>query len=250
MAQISLKKFKKGQAYKAARTRQGITVRHKGGRAKRLYRKVDFKRLKFDTKGTIKEIVYDPNRSARLALVFYEDGSKGLILAAHSLSVGDEVVSSQNKVALRVGNRMPLKYIPSGTQVYNLEFQPGKGGQIVRSAGAAAQVMGKEGKLIGVKLPSGQVRLFPQDALATIGQVGNLEHGARKLGKAGVARYLGRRPTVRGTAMSADAHPHGGGEGRTGTGGPPKTPWGKVAHGKKTRKKKKPSNKFIIKRAS
>lgn len=250
MKQDPLKRLKKGQTYKAGRTRAGITVRHKGGRAKRLYRLVDFKRLKFDVKAKVEQIVYDPNRSARLALIVYEDGSRSLILAPHSLSVGDEVISSREKLDLRIGNRMPLKYIPPGTQVYNLEFQPGKGGQLVRSAGTAAQVMGKEGKWVGVRLPSGEVRRFPQEALATIGQVGNLEHGARKLGKAGLARHLGRRPTVRGTAMSADAHPHGGGEGRTGTGGPPKTPWGKIAHGKKTRKKKKPSNKFIIKRAS
>lgn len=247
MARKINKKLIKGQRYKAGRGLKGITVRHKGGRAKRLYRYVDLNRsAKLNVSGRVTDIIYDPNRSARLALIQYEDGDKALILAPHSLKVGDKLKTSRANLPLKPGNRMPLEYIPSGTQVYNLEFQPGKGGQLVRSAGTAAQVMGKEGGKVGVKLPSGEIRLFPLKAMATVGQLSNIEHSSRKLGKAGLSRHLGRRPSVRGTAMPAGAHPHGGGEGRTGTGRPPKTPWGKLARGKKTRKKNKQSDKFII----
>lgn len=242
------RKLIKKVPYKAGRTRQGIMVRHKGGRAKRLYRDIDFKSRKFDIKAQVKEIVYDPNRTSNIALIVYKDGEKAFILAPHSLKLGDEVAASRSALPVKTGNRMPLKYIPSGTQVFNIELKPGKGAQAVRSAGAAAQVRGEESGKIGVKLPSGEVRLFPAESLATIGQVGNVDHRTRILGKAGRARHLGRRPTVRGTAMSAGAHPHGGGEGRTGEGRIPKTPWGKPARGVKTRKKKKPSSKFIIKR--
>lgn len=224
-------------------------MRHKGGQAKRQYRVVDFNRTaKLDIEGRVKHIEYDPNRSARVALVVYTDGEKCYILAPHNLSVGDTVMASRKKLPFRPANRMPLEFIPSGTRVYNVEFQPEKGGQLVRTAGSSAQVMGKEGKYVGVKLPSKEVRLFPAKALATIGQLSNIEHSARELDKAGRSRHKGRRPTVRGTAMSAGDHPHGGGEGRGYIGGSPQTPWGKHAYGKKGRRKKKKSNKFIVKR--
>ncbi len=223
-----------------------ITSRRRGGGHKRHYRIIDFKRNKHDIPGRISSIEYDPNRSARIALVVYADGEKRYILAPEGLRVGDEVMAGENP-PLKPGNALPLRNIPQGALVHNLEFKPGKGGQIVRSAGTSAQIMAKEGDYITLKLPSGETRLFHQDCYATMGEVGNKDHENVELGKAGRSRWLGRRPKVRGVVMNPHDHPMGGGEGRTSGGGHPRSPWGWQTKGKKTRKSK-PSDKYIVKR--
>ena len=236
----------------AGRNKQGrITVRHQGGGNKVKYRIIDFKRNKKDIPARVATIEYDPNRSAFIALLFYADGEKRYIIAPLGLKVGDTVIASDKEhTDIQVGNALPLKNIPVGTLIHNIELKVGRGGQIVRSAGNAAQLMAKEGNKAQVRLPSGEVRLFPLDAMATIGSVGNVDHENVRIGKAGRKRHMGIRPTVRGVAMNPNDHPHGGGEGKSPVGMPaPLTPWGKVAKGIKTRKPKKYSNKYIIKRA-
>ncbi len=225
-----------------------ITVRHIGGGNKRKYRIIDFKRDKVDIPATVKTIEYDPNRSANIALVCYADGAKRYILAPVGLNVGDKIISS-TEADIKVGNALPLANIPVGTMVHNIEMQPGKGGQIARSAGMAAQLMAKEGKYATIKMPSGEMRYILLACKATIGQVGNLEHEIIRIGKAGKTRHMGVRPTVRGVVMNPCDHPHGGGEGKSPIGHPgPLTPWGKPALGYKTRKRKKASSKMIISR--
>ncbi|HLB48619.1 MAG TPA: 50S ribosomal protein L2 [Anaerolineales bacterium] len=224
-----------------------ITVRHRGGGHRRQLRVIDFKRDKMDIPAKVASIEYDPNRSARIALLNYADGERRYIIAPLNLKVGDTVIASAN-AEIRSGNTLPISNIPVGTLIHNIEMQAGKGGQIARSAGTAAQLLAKEGEYAQVRLPSGEVRLIPQKCLATIGEVGNLDHSNIKLGKAGRKRHLGIRPTVRGTAMSPRDHPHGGGEGRQPTGMPgPKSPWGKPTRGKKTRHNAL-TDKFIVKR--
>jgi large subunit ribosomal protein L2 len=226
-----------------------ITVRHRGGGHKRRYRIIDFKRNKFDCRAEVIAIEYDPNRSARIALLQYEDGEKRYIIAPLGLKVGD-VIGNGKLAELRPGNALEIRDIPVGTQVHNIELLPGKGGQLARSAGVSAQLLAKEGMYAQVRMPSGEVRLIHERCMATIGQVGNTDHGNIKLGKAGRKRWLGWRPTVRGTAMDPNSHPHGGGEGRSGIGMPgPKTPWGKPALGKRTRKNKR-TDRFIVRRRS
>ncbi len=226
-----------------------ITVRHRGGGHRRRYRIIDFKRNKFDSRATVIAIEYDPNRSARIALVQYEDSEKRYIIAPLGLKVGD-VIGNGDLAILRPGNAMPIREIPVGTQIHNIELQAGKGGQLVRSAGTSAQLLAKEGTYAQVRMPSGEVRLIHERCMATIGQVGNTDHGNVKLGKAGRSRWLGWRPAVRGTAMDPNSHPHGGGEGRSGIGmAAPKTPWGKPALGKKTRVNKR-TDRFIVRRRS
>lgn len=224
-----------------------ITVRHRGGGHKRQYRRIDFKRDKLDIPAKVATIEYDPNRSARIALLHYLDGEKRYILAPRKLAVGDTVISTE-KADIKPGNCMPLKSIPLGQHVHNIEMKIGKGGQIVRSAGGYAQLMAKEGKYALLKLPSGEVRMIHQDCKATLGQVSNVEHENTSLGKAGRKRWLGRRPKVRGVAMNPVDHPMGGGEGKSSGGRHPCTPWGKPTKGYKTRKKKKDSNRFIVKK--
>jgi len=214
-----------------------ITVRHRGGGHKRKFRIIDMKRDKVGVAGVVQSIEYDPNRSARIALVQYEDGEKRYILATHGLKVGDRLFAGPDAELIR-GNALPLSEIPVGTQIHNVELQPGRGAQLARSAGASAQLMAKEGDRAQVRLPSGEVRIVSTRCVATIGQVGNLDHGLVKLGKAGRTRHLGIRPTVRGSAMTPRDHPHGGGEGKAPIGGQPQTPWGKPAMGKKTRRRK------------
>ena len=233
----------------AGRNAQGkITVRHKGGGQKRKYRIIDFKRTKDGIPATVTAIEYDPNRTANIALLTYADGEKRYIIAPHKLNVGDVVYSGEG-ADIKVGNALPLKNIPVGTVIHNIELKPGKGAQLVRSAGNAAQLMAKEDKYAQVRLPSGEVRLVSINCRATIGQVGNLDHENISIGKAGRKRHMGIRPTVRGSVMNPNDHPHGGGEGRSPIGRPsPVTPWGKPALGYKTRKKNKASDKFIIKR--
>lgn len=224
-----------------------VTVRHRGGGHKRKIRIVDFKRDKQDVPATVAAIEYDPNRTARLALLHYADGEKRYILAPLGLKVGDTVVSGTN-VDIRPGNTMPISNIPTGTLLHNIEMKVGKGGQIVRSAGSSAQLMAKEGDYAQIRLPSGEVRLIHQECCATIGQVSNVDHSNIRLGKAGRKRNMGIRPAVRGTAMNPNDHPHGGGEGRSGIGMPsPKTPWGKPTLGYKTRRNKT-TNKYIVRR--
>ncbi len=227
-----------------------LTVRHRGGGHKRLYRIIDFKRNKFDIPGKVIAIEYDPNRSARIALVEYPDKEKRYILAPLGLNVGDEIVSSRNpEVDIKVGNFLPLKYIPQGIMIHNIELAPGKGGQLVRTAGAYAQIVARDERFVHVRLPSGEVRLINSECLATVGQVGNIEHEELSLGKAGRVRWLGFRPTVRGAAMNPVDHPHGGGEGKSGQGNPhPVSAKGLPTKGYKTRKSGKYSDKFIIKR--
>lgn len=227
-----------------------ITVRHQGGGHKRMLRIVDFKRNLQDVPAKVLSIEYDPNRSARLALIEYPDKNKSYILAPLGLSIGDEVISSNQKdVEIKNGNCLLLRHIPSGTMIHNLELFKGKGGQIVRSAGSYAQIMAKEGEFAHVRLPSGEVRLVNLDCHATIGQLSNVEHESISVGKAGRSRWLGIRPTVRGLAMNPVDHPHGGGEGKSGQGNPhPVTPWGVPTKGYKTRRRGKHSDKFIIKR--
>lgn len=233
---------------RAGRNNQGrVTVRHRGGGHKRLYRIIDFRRDKHGIPARVDSIEYDPNRSARIALLVYADGEKRYILAPVGLKVGAQLMSGA-EAEVRVGNALPLRNIPLGTMVHNVELQPGKGGQMARSAGTAAQVLAKEGVYAQLRLPSGEVRRVPMDCLATIGQVGNTDHANITLGKAGRKRWLGWRPTVRGSAMDPRAHPHGGGEGRSPIGMPgPKTPWGKPALGYKTRTNKR-TDKFIVRR--
>ncbi|NTV30628.1 50S ribosomal protein L2 [candidate division WWE3 bacterium] len=231
----------------AGRSRGTISVRGQGGGNKRMYRLVDFKRYdKVNISGVVASLEYDPNRSAHIALVVYDDGEKRYILAPKGLQINDAVMNGEG-AKVRVGNALPLRDIPVGTEVHNLELNPGQGGKIVRSAGQVARVMAKEGALVHVKLPSGEIRLFNRECYATIGQLSNLEHARKKLGKAGASRHIGRRPKVRGTAMAAGDHPHGGGEGRTGAGRVARTVYGKLAHGVRTRKKNKISNKYIVK---
>jgi len=225
-----------------------ITVRHHGGGNKRKYRVIDFKRQKLDMPATVERIEYDPNRSAFIALVKYEDNTLSYILAPYGLKAGDVVISSAN-ADIKPGNCLPIANIPVGTVIHNVELQPGHGAQLVRSAGTAAQLMAKEGELAQVRLPSGEVRYVRTNCTACIGQVGNLEHENVHIGKAGRTRHMGIRPTVRGSVMNPNDHPHGGGEGRSPIGRPgPVTPWGKPALGYKTRKTKNPTNKFIVKR--
>ena len=225
-----------------------ITVRHRGGGNKRKYRVIDFKRQKQDMPATVQRIEYDPNRSAFIALIKYEDETLSYILAPYGLKAGDQVVSSAS-ADIKPGNCLPIANIPVGPVIHNVELQPGHGAQLVRSAGAAAQLMAKEGDLAQVRLPSGEVRYVRMNCTACIGQVGNLDHENVHIGKAGRTRHMGIRPTVRGSVMNPNDHPHGGGEGRAPVGRPgPVTPWGKPALGYKTRKGKNPTNKFIIKR--
>ena len=225
-----------------------ITVRHHGGGNKRKYRIIDFKRLKTDMPAYVQRIEYDPNRSAFIALVKYEDETLSYILAPNGLKAGDMVISSAN-ADIKPGNCLPIANIPVGTVIHNVELQPGHGAQLVRSAGTAAQLMAKEGELAQVRLPSGEVRYIRTNCTACIGQVGNLDHENVHIGKAGRTRHMGIRPTVRGSVMNPNDHPHGGGEGRSPIGrSGPVTPWGKPALGYKTRKTKNPTNKFIVKR--
>ena len=233
----------------AGRNNQGkITVRHHGGGSRRKYRIIDFKRNKVDVPATVKSIEYDPNRTANIALICYADGEKSYIIAPNGLKVGDVLMNGEN-AEVKVGNCLPLSAIPVGTEIHNIELYPGKGGQLVRAAGNVAQLMAKEGKYATLRLPSGEMRLVPLVCRATIGTVGNIEHGLVNIGKAGRKRNMGIRPTVRGSVMNPNDHPHGGGEGRAPVGRPgPCTPWGKPALGLKTRKKNKKSNKMIVRR--
>ena len=233
----------------AGRNNQGkITVRHRGGGAKKKYRIVDFKRRKDGISATVLGIEYDPNRTANIALICYEDGEKAYILAPEGLTDGMKVMNGP-EAEVRVGNCLPLSEIPVGTQIHNIELHPGKGGQLVRSAGNSAQLMAKEGRYATLRLPSGEMRMVLGECRASIGVVGNGDHNLINVGKAGRKRHMGIRPTVRGSVMNPNDHPHGGGEGKTGIGRPgPCTPWGKPALGLKTRKKNKASNKMIVRR--
>ena len=225
-----------------------ITVRHRGGGNKRKYRIIDFKRDKHDMFATVLRLEYDPNRSANIALLEYEDGERRYILAPVGLKAGDKVESGAN-ADIKEGNALPLSSIPVGTMIHNIELHPGNGAQLVRSAGTAAQLMAKEGNDAQIRMPSGEVRIVRTNCMATIGQVGNIDHANINIGKAGRKRHMGWRPTVRGSVMNPNDHPHGGGEGRAPVGRPgPVTPWGKPAMGYKTRKKKNPTSKFIVKR--
>ena len=232
---------------KAGRNNQGkITVRHNGGGHKKQYRIIDFKRNKDNVPAKVASVEYDPNRSANIALLHYADGEKRYIIAPKGLEVGGQVISGQD-VDIKVGNTLPLSKIPVGTLIHNIELKPGKGGQLVRSAGASAQVLGNEGKYILVRLKSGEVRMILATCRATIGEVGNEQYSLVNIGKAGRTRWLGKRPTVRGSVMNPNDHPHGGGEGRTSIGRKsPMSPWGKQTLGKKTRSTKARSNKFIV----
>ncbi|MCL7964017.1 MAG: 50S ribosomal protein L2 [marine benthic group bacterium] len=239
------KSLTEGLSKKSGRNHHGrLTSRRRGGGHKRRYRKIDFRRNKHGVPGTVKEIEYDPNRSARIALIGYADGEKRYILHPRGLEVGDVIVSGPGSEP-RLGNALPLKEIPLGTTVHAVEFVPGKGAQIGRSAGAAIQLIAKEGDMVTLRLPSTEVRMVRGDCLATLGQVGNTDHELVRSGKAGRSRWLGRRPKVRGVAMNPVDHPLGGGEGRSSGGRPPVSPWGK-AEGRKTRKKKKASNRMIV----
>ena len=239
---VSLKK-------NAGRNNQGkITVRHRGGGNRRKYRIIDFKRQKFDVEGTVKTLEYDPNRSAFIALVEYTDGEKAYIIAPEGLKVGDKVTAGAN-ADIKPGNALPLTAIPVGTFIHNVELYPGRGAQLARSAGNMAQLMAKENGLALLRLPSGELRNVPENCMATIGQVGNTDHENVKIGKAGRKRNMGWRPTVRGSVMNPNDHPHGGGEGKSPVGRPgPVTPWGKPALGYKTRKNNKSSDKLIVRR--
>jgi large subunit ribosomal protein L2 len=220
------------------RNNQGrLTVRHRGGGQKRFYRRIDFKRDKYDVPAKLATIEYDPNRSARVGLLFYADGEKRYMLVPNGLNVGDTVIAGPTAEA-RVGNALPLKNIPLGTTIHNIEMVPGRGGQMVRSAGTSAQLLAKEGDYAQVRMPSGEVRRVDLRCVATVGQVGNLDHENQSLGKAGRSRHMGRRPEVRGVVMNPRDHPHGGGEGKSPTGMPPKTPWGQPAMGHRTRRNK------------
>ena len=234
---------------KSGRNNYGrITVRHRGGANRRKYRVIDFKRSKFDIPAEVVSLEYDPNRSAHIALIKYEDGVKSYILAPAGLKVGDKVMAGPD-ADIKPGNALPLVNIPTGTVVHNVELYPGRGGQLARAAGNAAQLMAKEGEYALLRLPSGELRKVPATCMATVGQVGNLDHENVKIGNAGRKRHMGWRPTVRGSVMNPNDHPHGGGEGKSPIGRPgPVTPWGKPALGYKTRNKKKASNKMIVRR--
>lgn len=244
-----IKKLRRINKNYAGRNNSGkITIRHRGGRQKRFLRLIDFKRDAFEIPAKVNTIEYDPNRSANIALLHYQNGDKRYIIAPDGLKIGQTVISSKENAEIEPGNTLPLNKIPVGTPIHNLELTPGKGGQIIRSAGAAAYIQDKEDRFVSIKLPSGEIRRFPAISMATIGQVSNPDHKNRKLGKAGRRRLMGWRPSVRGVAMHPGAHPHGGGEGRSGIGmKSPKSPWGKRTLGKKTRKVKKYSTKDIIK---
>ena len=239
---VSLKK-------NSGRNNQGkITVRHRGGGHKIKYRMIDFKRNKDGIPAKVSAIEYDPNRTANIALIVYADGEKRYILSPNKLVVGDTLMSGPT-AEVRIGNALPLANIPVGSQIHNIEMKPGKGGQLVRSAGNVAQLMAKEGKFATLRLPSGEMRMVPIECKATLGQVGNIDHELITIGKAGRKRHMGIRPTVRGSVMNPNDHPHGGGEGKAPIGRPsPMTPWGKPALGFKTRKKKKQSNKYIVRK--
>jgi large subunit ribosomal protein L2 len=225
-----------------------ITVRHQGGGTKQKYRVIDFKRNKDNVPAKVKAIEYDPNRSANIALLYYVDGTKAYIIAPNDLKVGDEVMSGP-KADIRVGNALPLENIPVGTIIHNIELKAGKGAQLARSAGSFVQLMAKEGNYVTLRLPSGEMRMVRKECRATVGQVGNLDHGNINIGKAGRKRHMNIRPTVRGSVMNPNDHPHGGGEGKAPIGrSGPATPWGKPALGYKTRKKNKPSDKYIVRR--
>lgn len=224
-----------------------ITCRHKGGGQKQAYRIIDFKREKFGVPATVKTIEYDPNRNVRISLVFYADGEKRYILTPEGLNVGDVIVSGP-EAQIQTGNALPLELIPLGSIIHNIELEPGRGGILVRSAGNSAQLMAKEGNYVTIKLPSSEMRMIRKECIATIGSLGNSEFKNLKIGKAGRKRHLGIKPTVRGVTMNPCDHPHGGGEGKTGPGGNPKTPWGKPALGAKTRNPKKASSKLIVRR--
>ena len=234
---------------KSGRNNYGrITVRHRGGANRRKYRVIDFKRSKFDIPAEVVSLEYDPNRSAHIALIKYEDGVKSYILAPAGLKVGDKVMAGPD-ADIKPGNALPLVNIPTGTVIHNVELYPGRGGQLARAAGNAAQLMAKEGEYALLRLPSGELRKVPATCMATVGQVGNLDHENVKIGNAGRKRHMGWRPTVRGSVMNPNDHPHGGGEGKSPIGRPgPVTPWGKPALGYKTRNKKKASNKMIVRR--
>jgi len=242
-----LKVFRKSTGGRNAQGR--LTVRHRGGGARRFVRVIDFKQDKLDIPAKVAAIEYDPTRGARLALLHFADGEKRYIVATQGVKVGEEIIVSKKRVEIKPGNRMPLEQIPVGITVHSLEIVPGKGAQIVRGAGLSAQYMALEGKFAQIKLPSGEVRLFPKESMATIGQISNPDYRLIRWGKAGRTRHRGFRPTVRGKAMNPIDHPHGGGEGRHPIGlKHPKTPWGRPALGVKTRKAKKASNKFIVAR--
>jgi len=233
---------------KTGRNNSGrITCQHKGGGHKRAYRVIDFRRDKIGVLGVVKTVEYDPNRNVRISLVVYADGEKRYILTPHELKVGDTVKSGPD-AEIKAGNALPLTNIPLGTVVHNIEMKPGKGGQLVRSAGAGAQVMAKEGDYVTVKLPSSEMRMIHKNCYASIGQLGNIEAKNMSIGKAGRSRWMGIRPTVRGVVKNPVDHPHGGGEGRTSSGGVPQTPWGKPALGYKTRRRKKQSDKYIVRK--
>ena len=241
------KSLLESQSHTACRNNSGrMTVRHRGGGNKRQYRIIDFKRIKDDVAATVKAIEYDPNRTANIALLVYADGVKSYIIAPKGLKVGDKVQSGSD-ADIKVGNALPLADIPVGTIIHNIELKPGKGGQLARSAGASAQLLGKEGKYVLVRLASSEVRMILSAGRATIGAVGNEEHELVNVGKAGRTRYAGQRPHVRGSVMNPNDHPHGGGEGKAPVGRPsPLSPWGKKTIGKKTRNKRNKSNKFIV----
>jgi len=241
------KSLLESQSHTAGRNNSGrMTVRHRGGGNKRQYRIIDFKRIKDDVAATVKAIEYDPNRTANIALLVYADGVKSYIIAPKGLKVGDKVQSGSD-ADIKVGNALPLADIPVGTIIHNIELKPGKGGQLARSAGASAQLLGKEGKYVLVRLASSEVRMILSAGRATIGAVGNEEHELINVGKAGRTRYAGQRPHVRGSVMNPNDHPHGGGEGKAPVGRPsPLSPWGKKTIGKKTRNKRSKSNKFIV----
>ncbi len=222
-----------------------ITCRHKGGGHKQAYRMIDFKREKFGIPAEVKTVEYDPNRNVRISLVIYADGEKRYILTPHDLKVGDKIVSGPD-AEIQTGNALPLELIPLGTIIHNIELIPGRGAKLVRTAGGSAQLMAKDGNYVTIKMPSSEMRMIRKECLATIGVLGNAEFKNLKTGKAGRTRHLGIRPTVRGVTMNPCDHPHGGGEGKTGPGGNPKTPWGKPALGCKTRKVKKSSDKLIV----
>ncbi len=243
------KSLLKAKNKKSGRNNQGrITVRHQGGGAKQKYRVIDFKRNKHDVEGTVASIEYDPNRSANIALINYVDGEKRYIIAPKGLKVGMKIVSGEN-VDIKVGNALPIMNIPVGTVIHNIEMRPGKGAQIARSAGQSAQILGREERYVLVRLSSGETRKILGTCMATIGEVGNEDYSLVRLGKAGRTRHMGIRPTVRGSVMNPNDHPHGGGEGRAPVGRKqPMTPWGKPALGYKTRKNKKSSNKLIVTR--
>ena len=246
-----LKSLTRKRKQNAGRSNGKITVRHRGGGAKRKVRVIDFKRQKLDVPGTVATIEYDPNRNARIALVNYADGERQYILAANGMKVGDKIVASSKKGQANIGNRFPLEVIPEGMSVYNIELQPGRGGQMVRGAGTSATFMGVDGKYAQLRMPSGEVRLVPRNAMATIGQVSNPDYRLIRWGKAGRTRHRGFRPTVRGKAMNPVDHPHGGGEGAQSIGMKhPKTPQGKPALGVKTRRKRQSSKLILSRRKS